>query len=60
MTTAATIWVDSALGMAAGAGQFMLAASATVLTVVVLAVLPRIEAYADRRAGLVQPPDADR
>jgi putative Mg2+ transporter-C (MgtC) family protein len=51
MTTAATIWVNAAVGVAAGAGEFALAASATALTLVVLAVLPPIEGYFERRAG---------
>jgi len=52
MTTAATIWVNAAVGVAAGAGQFALATSATILTLVVLVVLPPIEEYFDRRAGV--------
>ena len=52
MTTAATIWVNAAIGMAAGAGEFALAAVVAVITLVVLAVLPPIEAYFERRAGI--------
>jgi putative Mg2+ transporter-C (MgtC) family protein len=52
MTTAATIWVNAAIGMAAGAGEFALATVVTVITLVVLAVLPPIEAYFERRAGI--------
>jgi putative Mg2+ transporter-C (MgtC) family protein len=55
MTTAATIWVNAAVGMAAGAGEYAMATSATVLTLVVLAVLPPVEAYFDRRAGVDNP-----
>ncbi len=51
MTTAATIWVNAAIGVAAGTGQFALAAFATALTLVVLAVLPPVEMYFERRAG---------
>src|SRR5947208_6008074 len=51
MTTAATIWVNAAVGMAAGAGQFAMATCATVLTLIVLGVLPPIESYFERRAG---------
>jgi putative Mg2+ transporter-C (MgtC) family protein len=51
MTTAATIWVNAAIGMAAGAGEHALATIATAITLVVLAVLPRIEAFVERRAG---------
>ncbi len=52
MTTAATIWVNAAVGMAAGAGLFAIAVSATAMTLVVLALLPPVEAYFERRAGL--------
>ena len=38
--------------MAAGAGQFAVATAATVVTLFVLAVLPPIEAYFERRAGI--------
>ena len=51
MTTAATIWVNAAIGMAAGAGQFMLATITAALTLAVLALLPPIEVYFERRAG---------
>lgn len=50
------------LGAAAGLGQFALAALTAVLTLVVLAVLPPIEAYFERLAGVTNhhqpPPDA--
>jgi putative Mg2+ transporter-C (MgtC) family protein len=52
LTTAATIWVDAGIGMAVGAGQWVMAILATGATLVVLAVLPPIEAYFERRAGL--------
>jgi putative Mg2+ transporter-C (MgtC) family protein len=51
MTTAATIWVNSAIGIAAGTGQYALATVTTALTLVVLVVLPPIEIYFERRAG---------
>jgi putative Mg2+ transporter-C (MgtC) family protein len=51
MTTAATVWVNAAIGMAAGAGAVAMASIATAITLVVLAVLPPIEAYFERRAG---------
>jgi putative Mg2+ transporter-C (MgtC) family protein len=51
MTTAATIWVNAAIGIAAGAGQFGLATFTAALTLVVLVVLPPIEMYFERRAG---------
>ena len=43
MTTAATIWVNAAIGVACGVGQYELAAVSTALTLVVLVVLPPIE-----------------
>jgi putative Mg2+ transporter-C (MgtC) family protein len=51
MTTAATIWVNAAIGMAAGAGEYALATMATAITLVVLAALPLVEAFFERRAG---------
>jgi putative Mg2+ transporter-C (MgtC) family protein len=59
MTTAATIWVNAAVGMAAGAGEFAMATIGTLLTLVVLVVLPPIEAFFERRAGLSSGRDAD-
>ena len=49
MTTAATIWVNSAVGMAAGAGHFQTAIATTVFSLVVLALLLPIERYFERR-----------
>ena len=51
MTTAATIWVNAAIGVACGTGQFLLATATTVLTLVVLVVLPPVEMYFEKRAG---------
>jgi putative Mg2+ transporter-C (MgtC) family protein len=51
MTTAATIWVNAAVGMAAGAGEYVMAAVATAITLVVLAVLQPLEGYFERRRG---------
>jgi putative Mg2+ transporter-C (MgtC) family protein len=55
MTTAATIWVNAAIGMAAGAGAYALASVATFIALAVLALLPPIEAYFERRAGIHNP-----
>lgn len=52
MTTAATIWVNAAIGMAAGTGAYAMAAAATFITLVVLLVLPPVESYFERRAGV--------
>ena len=51
MTTAATIWVNAAIGVAAGSAQYALATFAAALTLVVLVVIPPIETYFERRAG---------
>jgi putative Mg2+ transporter-C (MgtC) family protein len=52
MTTAATIWVNAAIGIAAGTGQFAMAAEATAITLVVLAILGPVEGYFEKLAGL--------
>lgn len=44
LTTAATLWVVAAIGMAAGAGAYAEAVATTVLVIVVLVLLGRIEA----------------
>jgi putative Mg2+ transporter-C (MgtC) family protein len=49
MTTAATIWVNAAVGMAVGAGEYVMAAVATGITLVVLALLAPLEAWFERR-----------
>jgi putative Mg2+ transporter-C (MgtC) family protein len=51
MTTAATIWVNAAIGVAAGAGEYAIAIFAAALTLVVLVLLPPVETYFERRAG---------
>ena len=51
MTTAATIWVNAAIGVCCGIGQYQLAAATTLLTLLVLVVLPPIEAHFERRGG---------
>jgi len=50
LTTAATIWVNAAVGMAAGAGEYMMASVATAITLVVLLVLLPLERYLEDRA----------
>jgi putative Mg2+ transporter-C (MgtC) family protein len=60
MTTAATIWVNAAIGMAAGAGYLALATAGAAITLFVLAVLPTIESWVERwtrpegRAGHIE------
>jgi putative Mg2+ transporter-C (MgtC) family protein len=48
LTTAATIWLSAALGMGIGAGQLYFAMAATVITIFVLLVFPRLELRIDR------------
>ncbi len=49
LTTAATIWVVAAIGMAVGGGAYALAIIATVGVVVTLALLGRVEAWMEPR-----------
>jgi putative Mg2+ transporter-C (MgtC) family protein len=49
LTTAATVWVNAAVGVAVGAGQYHLALIATAVTIVVLLVIAPIEWAAERR-----------
>ena len=48
LTTATSIWVTAALGMAAGAGEFVLAGIGLVLVLVVLAFFERLQLVIDR------------
>ncbi|MEX0761839.1 MAG: MgtC/SapB family protein [Dehalococcoidia bacterium] len=41
LTTAGSIWIAAALGMAAGAGMYVIAVAGSILTVVVLHFFPR-------------------
>ena len=50
LTTAATIWVNAAIGMAAGAGAAGVAIGTTVVTLVVLIALPPVETFFQRWA----------
>lgn len=51
LTTAATVWVNAAVGVAAGGGEFRLASIATAITLIVLLVLNPVETIIDRRFG---------
>jgi putative Mg2+ transporter-C (MgtC) family protein len=51
LTTAATVWVNAALGIAAGGGQYHLAVIGGVITVSVLLVMGPIEAAIEKEAG---------
>jgi putative Mg2+ transporter-C (MgtC) family protein len=51
LTTAATIWVNAAIGMAAGLGSYVVATGAATLTLIVLAILPHIERRFEERGS---------
>ena len=51
LTTAATVWVNAAVGMAAGGGEYHLAVIATAVTLGALLVLQPVEAAIARRFG---------
>jgi len=48
LTTAATIWLAAAMGMGIGAGDLWLVVAATLITMLVLLVFPRLEVWIDR------------
>ena len=52
LTTAASLWAVAAVGMAAGAGLFVVAAVSAVLVIVALEVFQRLERVAKRRLNL--------
>jgi putative Mg2+ transporter-C (MgtC) family protein len=56
LTTAAIVWVNAALGIAAGGGQYHLAIIAAAIVLSVLLVMGPIEAAIDLRAGPKQTP----
>jgi putative Mg2+ transporter-C (MgtC) family protein len=49
LTTSATVWMATAVGIAIGLGHVATAALGVQLTLVVLAVFARIDAWIDRR-----------
>jgi putative Mg2+ transporter-C (MgtC) family protein len=51
LTTAATIWVNAAVGVAAGGGEYRLAIIATIVTLVILLLLNPVERIIERRLG---------
>lgn len=57
LTTAATVWVNAAVGLAAGGGEYSLALLGTGVTLLALLVLPPVERWIDRygvRKGLTR------
>lgn len=49
LTTAASLWLAASVGVATGLGLWIVAAGATVLALVVLSVVRRIDRWVDRR-----------
>ena len=58
LTTAAGIWLTAAIGMAAGMGQEMLALITTLVALVVISVLPRLEKSKKQPSPPEDPPAA--
>jgi len=52
LTTAATVWVNAALGVAAGAGQYHVAAVGGAITLAVLLIVAPIERALERRVDV--------
>lgn len=50
LTTAATIWVNAAIGMCAGAGRYQVAATATATVLIVLTAFAPLQQFLERRA----------
>ena len=48
LTTATTIWISAALGMAVGAGEYFVAIVSTAVVVVVLGVFNKLQEYIER------------
>src|SRR3970282_2232911 len=48
LTTASTIWISAALGMALGAGQYFMALTGSVAVIIILVVLDRIQLVIER------------
>ena len=51
LTTAATIWVNAGIGMAAGLGAYGIAYGGAAITLVVLLLLPLMERFFEQRGG---------
>jgi putative Mg2+ transporter-C (MgtC) family protein len=52
LTTAASLWAVAAVGMAAGAGLFVVAAVSAVLVIVALEIFQRVERVVKRRLNI--------
>lgn len=53
LTTATTIWVAMAIGLACGSGNFVIAAIATLVAFIALVSMRKVEKYASRRNPVV-------
>jgi putative Mg2+ transporter-C (MgtC) family protein len=51
LTTAATIWMNAAIGVAAGAGRYRLAIVATTVTLATLVALVPVDRWLDKRVS---------
>jgi len=60
LTTAASLWAVAAVGMAAGAGLYVLAVVSAVLVIVALEMFQRLERMVKRRLDLPAEPQPDR
>ncbi|HEX2222010.1 MAG TPA: MgtC/SapB family protein [Candidatus Limnocylindria bacterium] len=56
LTTAASLWAVAAIGMAAGAGLFVIAVGGTVLVIVTLELFQRLEKFIKRRLDIPPSP----
>jgi putative Mg2+ transporter-C (MgtC) family protein len=52
LTTAASLWAVAGVGMAAGAGMYVLALASSVLVIVALEIFQRLERFAKRRLAI--------
>lgn len=52
LTTAATVWIAMGIGLAVGAGQYLMAVVSTIIVLLVLRVLPRFE-WGKRTRGIL-------
>jgi uncharacterized membrane protein YhiD involved in acid resistance len=55
LTTASMIWVNAAIGVAVGGGEYRLAVIATAVTLIVLVVLTPVERWIERRTPAERP-----
>ena len=60
LTTAASLWSVAAVGMAAGAGLYIVAAVSTVLVIIGLEVFQRVERIVKRRLDIPSRPRSTR